>query len=152
MVNRRARCLFADYLKTTGLKDTTQRALILDTFLSSGRHVSVEDLHLRLARINRRVGFATLYRTMKLIAHSGLAREVVFNDGVVRFEPAAGKGHHHHLICMRCGKVIEFSSRVMDKEESALAVRYQFEVHSHEFKIIGLCRQCQTTGRPGKTR
>jgi len=137
------RQIFGDYIKAAGLKVTAQRTCILDAFLSTDKHVSVEDVYFLANRDKRRVGFATVWRTMKLIADSGLAREVAFDDGISRFEHTHGKSHHHHLICTRCKAVIEFTSKEMDRVERSLAREYDFEPESHRFEIFGLCKKCR---------
>lgn len=135
--------IFGNYIKAEGLKATPQRRLVLDAFLSTDTHVSVEDIYKRVNRGKRRVGFATVYRTMKLIADCGLAREVRFDDGVSRFEHSLGRRHHHHLVCSRCKRVIEFSSAEMDALERAISRKYGFQLQSHRFEIFGLCLNCQ---------
>ncbi|MEE9441740.1 MAG: transcriptional repressor [candidate division Zixibacteria bacterium] len=135
--------IFNEYIKASGLKGTTQREIILDAFLSTNDHVSVDDLHMILKKLSRKVGYATIYRTMKLIADSGLAREVLFNDGISRFEHTIDSEHHHHLICQKCKKIVEFSSEALDAEEKAIARKHEFETHSHHFKIFGICKDCR---------
>lgn len=135
--------LFGDYIKSTGLRETTQRSVVLEAFLATMDHVSVEDMFRILKDDNQKVGYATVYRTMKLIAECGLAREVMFNDGIIRFEHTLGRSHHHHLICTDCGKVIEFESKTLDVGEEEVLKEYGFKHISHHFKIFGLCRKCQ---------
>lgn len=137
------RQIFDDYIKAAGLKTTAQRNHILDAFLSTDRHVSIEDVYVLANRGKRRVGFATVWRTMRLIADCGLAREVAFDDGVSRFEHTHGKSHHHHMICTECKAVIEFTSRRMDAVERSIAREYEFEPQSHRFEIFGLCKNCR---------
>ncbi len=137
------RQIFGAYIKAEGLKVTAQRTHILDAFLGTDKHVSVEDVYVLANRGKRRVGFATVWRTMKLIADCGLAREVAFDDGVSRFEHTHGKSHHHHLICTRCKRVIEFTSEELDAVERSIAEDYEFELHSHRFEIFGLCKTCR---------
>jgi Fur family ferric uptake transcriptional regulator len=138
--------IFGDYIKAEGLKSTAQRTAILQAFLSTDRHVSVEDVYLIVNRSKRKVGFATVYRTMKLIADCGLAREVRFDDGISRFEHTVGRRHHHHLVCKKCRKVIEFSSTEMDAIEQAIAKTHGFEPESHRFEIFGVCKDCRDKG------
>lgn len=135
--------IFNEYIKSSGLKETAQRGIILDTFLSTDDHVSVEDLHLILKKYRHKVGYATIYRTMKLIADSGLAREVSFNDGISRFEHTFDSEHHHHLICQECQQIVEFSSKALNAEEKAIAKKHGFKTYSHHFEIFGICKSCQ---------
>ena len=135
--------IFRDFIRSTGFRETAQRNMILDRFLKTEGHVSVADLHRILNRRGRKVGYATVHRTMKLIAECDLAREVMFDDGVVRFEHVYGHKHHHHLFCTRCKKVIEFSSKTIDEGEKAILKRYGFKMESHRYEIFGLCKNCQ---------
>lgn len=136
--------IFGTYIRSQGLRDTHQRGHVLETFLNTEDHVSAEDLYRRINRRKRKVGFATVYRTMKLIAECGLAREVIFDDGVARFEHSYRHKHHHHLICTRCRKVIEFSSEVMERGEKTVIEEHGFRMESHHFEIYGLCNECQS--------
>ena len=138
-----ARQIFEDYIRSSGLRETAQRQNILDAFLDSKKHVSVEDLHRILAGRKCRVGYVTVYRTMKLIANCGLAREVMFDDGISRFEPALDRQHHHHLFCTDCKSVIEFSSGTLEEVEREILREYDFEAHSHNYEIFGLCSKCR---------
>ena len=144
-MNRDAKRIFDEFIKATGLKETEQRSLILDAFLNTDEHVSVDDLHHLLDRSGKKVGYATIHRTMKLISESGLAREVMFNDGISRFEHTLDSSPHHHLFCTVCGKIIEFSSKTLDAEEERIAAKHGFTVKSHNFKIFGTCRQCRSS-------
>ena len=139
----RAQKIFEDYIRSSGLKETAQRNYVLDAFLATDKHVSVEDLHRILAGCNKKVGFATVYRTMKLMADCGLACEVVFDDGVSRFEHTLDRRPHHHLVCTCCRKIIEFESKEMDEGEKAILEKYGFEAHSHRYEIFGLCNDCR---------
>jgi len=117
--------------------------LILSAFLKTERHVSVEDLYRILKKSKKRIGYATVYRTMKLIADCGLARGVEFDDGILRFEHDYKHEHHHHLVCTRCKKVIEFTSKKMDRELEVVLKKYNFKMESHSFKIFGICNKCR---------
>jgi Fur family ferric uptake transcriptional regulator len=137
------RKIFGDYIRAEGLRETEQRSVVLDVFLGSEDHMSIEDIYRLVNRRKRRVGYATVYRTMKLIAECGLAREVMFDDGVCRFEHVVGKQHHHHLVCTRCHRVIEFTSAALDKAEKAIFAEHDFEAEYHHMKIFGLCSECR---------
>ena len=97
------------YMQANRLKSTEQRQAILDTFLEADGHLSLDEL---LARVQVRkpgVGYATVYRTMKLFTDAGVAQERRFGDGQARFEPAElDDEHHDHLICDLCGHIFEF--------------------------------------------
>ncbi len=134
--------IFDSFIRSRGLRSTIQRNKVLEVFLNTEDHVSVEELYRIVNRGRRKVGYATVYRTMKLIKECGLGREVVFDDGIARFEHSYEHEHHHHLICTRCRKVIEFTSEAMEKAESMILEEFGFKMESHHYKIYGVCRDC----------
>jgi Fur family ferric uptake transcriptional regulator len=142
--------IFSEFIRAEGLKSTSQRSAILEAFLKMEDHVSVDDIYRSLRLQRQRVGYATVYRTMKLIAQCGLAREVRFDDGVSRFERKNQQDHHHHLVCTKCGKVTEFSSRAMDAGESEILKKHAFEMQYHRYEIFGLCRTCSISNGKDK--
>jgi Fur family ferric uptake transcriptional regulator len=143
IVPKAERQIFNDYIRSEGLRETEQRVEILEAFLKTEDHVSVDDLYSNLKRRKRRVGYATVHRTMKLIAECGLARVVSFEDGVARFEHRYNHEHHHHLVCTRCKKVIEFTSERMEAGEKSVLRRYGFKMESHRYEIFGVCCECR---------
>jgi Fur family ferric uptake transcriptional regulator len=126
-----------------GLKSTRQRSLIVDTFFELGGHVTVEDLWSRVRQQDARVSVATVYRTMKLLSECGLAAARNFGDGQTRYEPAAGRHHHDHLICTRCGTIVEFENDRIEQLQDLVAKKHGFRVTSHKMELYGLCRDCQ---------
>src|SRR3954451_21777080 len=103
------------YMAERGLKSTRQRSLIIDIFFAMHGHLSVEEVWGRVRQDNPRVSVATVYRTMKLLAESGLAHARNFGDGQTRYESAIGRDHHDHLICTRCGTIIEFENDQIER-------------------------------------
>lgn len=145
------RKIFDDFIRSEGLKVTSQRVAVLDSFLQIEDHVSVEDIHNILSRNRQKVGYATVHRTMKLIARCGLARLVRFDDGILRFEHRYKHKHHHHLVCTSCGQVIEFNSEKIDSVEKAILKKYGFTMHSHQYKVFGLCKGCRKKSNKPKS-
>ena len=96
---------FRLWIKEQGLKATAQRDDIAQVFFSTTRHISVEELYNEVRQVNSRVGYATVYRTLKLLKECGLAEERHFADGQARFENIDDQRHHDHLICERCGRI-----------------------------------------------
>src|SRR5689334_22452961 len=90
--------IFKEHLRRQGLKSTAQRDDIAQVFFASHRHSSVEELYNEVKRVNPRIGYATVYRTMKLLTECGLAVERHFRDGEARYESVAEGHHHDHLI------------------------------------------------------
>ena len=134
---------FAEYLAKEGLKMTPQRRVILATFLKVQDHVSAEELYAMVKEKDPAVGQATVYRTVKLLAESGLAEVVDFGDGMARYEPHFGQGHHDHLICEKCGKNVEIMDPNIERLQEELAARYGFTLERHKMYLFGLCADCR---------
>lgn len=132
------------FMSEKGLKSTRQRNLIIETFFgATSGHFSVEQLWAKVRALDARVSVATVYRTMKLLAESGLAHARNFGDGQTRYEPAIGREHHDHLICTRCGTIVEFENDRIESLQELVAKKHGFRVTSHKMELYGLCRACQ---------
>ncbi|MBI2889629.1 MAG: transcriptional repressor [Nitrospirae bacterium] len=131
------------FLPGRGLKTTRQRQAVVRVFLHSHRHLSAEELHSRVRAVYPRIGYATVYRTLRLLVEAGLAEERQFGDGRARFESALHKGHHDHLICVKCGRIAEFENPRIEELQATAARRRGFKVRSHKLEIYGLCPQCR---------
>ncbi len=134
---------FKDFISSKGLKPTRQRDIILDAFLSTGRHVSANELFLKLRAVHPNIGFATVYRTLKLFAMSGIAREIQFGDVTTRYEHVKEGEHHDHLICTCCGDITEFENERIEELQSQIASTYGFLIEKHNLELYGLCRKCR---------
>ena len=140
-VGREEKAVFAEHLARHGLKRSEQREAILDAFLRSERHLSVDDL-LHLARKRRpEVGRTTVYRTLKLLQEAGLATELVLR-GETRFEREYKRQHHDHFICKSCGEIFEFSSAEIERIQDEIAADIGFVIDGHRHQIFGYCRDC----------
>jgi len=135
--------IFAKYIQSQGYKSTKQRDDIVDVFLSSDKHISTEDLYLKVKVKNPSIGFATVYRTLKLLTDAGIAQEINFGDGHSRYEKALSKdSHHDHLICTKCGKIEEFENLKIEKLQKDVVKKYKFQMKKHKLEIYGLCKKC----------
>lgn len=135
---------FNDFINRKGLKTTNQRTVILSTFLESDSHYSTEDLYLKLRVDHPKIGYATVHRALKLFAECGIAAERHFGDGQTRFEPVHGEEHHDHLVCTRCGLIIEFEEPQIEKLQKSVAAAHQFTIENHRLELYGLCATCST--------
>lgn len=134
---------FRRYLREHGLPVTSQREQVAEVVLESRGHLSVEDIEQQLRSRGLRIGKATVYRTLDILARSGMITERDFGEGFRRYEPVPGHPHHEHLICMRCGKVVEFTNDRLERMKALIAEEYGFQHHHHRLEIYGLCRECQ---------
>lgn len=137
---------FNAYLSRKGLKTTSQRIIILETFLQSNSHYSTEDLYLKLRENYPKIGYATVHRTLKLFAECGIAAELNFGDGQTRFEPVHGSEHHDHLVCTECGLIIEFEEPQIEKLQEAVAAVHHFTIENHRLELYGRCAACVAAG------
>jgi Fur family ferric uptake transcriptional regulator len=141
-----SREVFEDYLRGHQLKMTPQRRLILEVFLSTPGHLTSEELFQRARAADKSVGQATVYRTLKLLTESGLAKEVNFGDGVTRYEKLYGREHHDHIICKSCGRTVEVVDERIEELQEELAEKHGFELTGHKMYLYGLCGKCKKKG------
>ncbi|HEX7480021.1 MAG TPA: transcriptional repressor [Polyangiales bacterium] len=131
------------YMERKGLRSTSQRRLVSEVFFAADGHHSIDDV-LAMARAkDPKVGYATVYRTMKLLVECGLANERQFGDTVTRFEIARHDSHHDHLICLECKHIVEFEDDEIEDAQDALAKRYGFKLVSHKHELYGVCPTCR---------
>ena len=134
---------FHDYLRKEGLRVTGQRDLIARTFFRHKGHLSAEELHREVRKRDEGIGFATVYRTLKVLRKSGLASGIQIGDGRTRYEPEAGAGHHDHLICRGCGKIVEFENTRIEKLQKTVAEEHGFVITEHKLELYGFCSRCR---------
>jgi len=147
--------MFRRYLRDHNLPVTQQREAVAGAVFFADAHVSVGDIERALREEKIAVGKATVYRTLGLLATAGLVQEHDFGEGFKRYEPLVARSHHEHLICLSCGKVVEFSSERLERMKALIAEEYGFRHHHHRLEIYGFCRECQmrdaATLRPAHT-
>ena len=131
----------AAYLEQHKLKRTKQREIILDVFLEAHDHVTSEELYQAIRQSNPRIGYTTVYRTMKLLVDAGLAQERHFADGIARYE--IEHEHHDHLVCTKCGKIVEFECQMIEQSQLDIAEQYGFLVLRHRHELYGHCGDCR---------
>ena len=134
---------FREFMLDKGLKSTRQREIILDEFLRVGSHLSTEELYLRLRRKNPRIGYATVHRTLKLFAECGIAEQRHFGDGQARYEASDLDEHHDHLICISCGKIVEFEDPRIEQLQDEVARLHGFSIERHRLELYGCCESCR---------
>lgn len=138
---------FARHKTKYGLKSSNKRTFIIDFFMKAGRHFTVEELYNEIKKHRKGISYSTVYRALKLLADCGLASESMFGDSVSRYEPISRSDHHDHLICRRCGKIIEFENGKIEQLQHNVAEKYGFSVSAHRLELYGVCRECQRKRR-----
>ena len=144
--------LFKARISGEGLKATKQREEILAIFLNSSGHKSLSQIYAQVAKTNPKIGYVTVYRTLKLLARLGLATQRKFADGETRYEPASEGTHHDHLICLDCGKIIEFEDQELEALQSRVAGRHRFRISHHRMELYGRCEECNRKKRSNKRK
>ena len=131
-----------EFARERGLKKSRQRELILDRFLAMGGHVSADDVHGEVRESDPSIGRTTVYRAMRLFCEARIASSIDLKDGFTRFEPALSRGHHDHLICVRCGRIDEFLSPEVERRQEEIAAENGYRLVSHRHQLYGVCRDC----------
>jgi len=144
-----AKNVFSQYLRNSGMLHSRQREQVLDIFLKTEKHLTIDDLYQHVRKKYPKVGLATVYRAMRVMCDAGLAREVDFGDGVRRFEHDYGHQHHYHLVCTKCGRAIEVVGPEIEKLLERLAKKYNFTPIRHSIKIFGTCSRCKRKVKKG---
>ena len=144
---REAEGIFHNHLRRVGLKHTEQRDAILRAFLDTREHLSTDELFRLVRKKDERIGFTTVYRTLKLLADCGLASEVAFNDGIARYEHQYNRRNHHHMVCTECGSSVEFFSSEIERIEREIGRKHRYLTTRHTFQIYGVCDACRTRSR-----
>ncbi len=131
-------------LKEAGLKITAPRVKILQILESSDiRHMSAEDVYRKLLTNNEEIGLATVYRVLTQFETAGLVMRHHFEEGHSVFE-LAGNFHHDHLVCIKCGRVVEFTDAEIEALQQKIADKLGFELTDHNLNMYGYCPKCRT--------
>ncbi len=130
-----------DHLAKHQLKLTRQREYILQAFLHN-EHITAEQMYRLLAKKDPHIGLATIYRTLNLFCEAGLAQARHFGSQT-QYDNVAHKGHHDHLICTGCGKIVEFENEDIERLQEQVAARNSFTIKTHKLELYGLCSHCR---------
>ena len=130
--------MFRQYLVTNGLKVTKQRLAIVNVIEQSTGHLSLDELLEAARKVSSGVGYATVYRTMRLLTEAGITIEHRFGKNVSRYEVAT-TDHHDHLICKKCGKIVEFHDEMIEDRQDMIAAKHGFKIVGHRHVIFGIC-------------
>lgn len=134
---------YKNYIKEKNIKNSKTREKILQKFLTIEGHLTINELYDAVKKELPNVGLATVYRTMKTLCDAGLAEEIDIGDGMKRFEHKFEHKHHDHLICIKCGRMIEFVDEEIEKLQKRICDRYNFIIKYHKLQIFGYCNECR---------
>lgn len=129
-------------LEQNGHRLTAARQSILNVLVSSDGHVTADELVELVREQNPKVGRMTVYRTLDLLSELGLVRPIYQGTGAAHYV-LMQNGHHHHLICSRCARVVEFDDCLLERLEETIGGRFNFQMQGHLVELYGLCPNCQ---------
>ena len=134
------------HLRSMGnLRSTASRVAVLDAVLDSQGHFDAESLYYRMISTGTRISKATVYNTLDLLKDCGLVSKYRFAENSSRYEKAFGRPHHHHLICLKCGDIIEFVNEKLERIQDEVCREKRFESQSSTLQIFGTCPKCAKT-------
>ncbi len=135
-----------------GYRLTVPRKAIMDVLSKTDKHLSAEDVYMEVHKGYSNIGLTTVYRTLELLVQMGMVSKFDFGDKRARYELEEGsvKGHHHHLICNKCKRIIDYTEFVdeeidfLKRAEKGLSKRYGFKITNHLIRFYGLCDKCRS--------
>ena len=134
---------FKSVLRKEGLKVTPQRIVILEEIVKDKGHRESEEIYMAIKNRNSTVSRATIYRTLDLLVQNDFVRKLNLGDGRARYEKKFDSEHHDHMVCNRCGQIIEFVDFEIEKLQDLVAKKYKFILVSHIHQLFGICKECQ---------
>jgi Fur family ferric uptake transcriptional regulator len=137
------RHIWREFREARGLKHSMAREAVVDAFLDQDGHITLARLTALAQRRVASVGFATVHRTMRLLEQAGLAERHDFTGAMACYEPTGGSSHHDHMICTRCGQILEFESEEIERLQERIALSLGFRVCMHRHELYGICRDCR---------
>jgi Fur family ferric uptake transcriptional regulator len=133
-----------DAIAKAGYRITQPRRVIVKALVASGAHITADDLAELVNESAPDIGRMTVYRTLDLLSELGLVQAIYQGTGAAHYVLMEGGGHHH-LICSRCHRVVDFDDCLGDELVQAISKRYGFSAQSHLFEIHGVCSECTSS-------
>jgi len=125
-----------------GYRMTPQRMMILEAVEAAEDHISAEEIYTRVCQRYPHINISTVYRTLELLKEHELVTETDMGDGRVRYH-SIKKGHHHHLVCQKCGAIIDLDESVLEPLKDVLSKEYGFDADLKHLAIFGCCNRCK---------
>jgi Fur family ferric uptake transcriptional regulator len=129
-------------LSRQGYRLTPQRMMILEAVEAADDHISAEEIYLQVCARYPHLNISTVYRTLELLKELELVTETDLGDGRVRYH-SIKKGHHHHLVCHKCGQIIDLDESVLSPLKDVLSRDYKFDADLRHMAIFGYCENCR---------
>ncbi|MEJ2049930.1 MAG: Fur family transcriptional regulator [Calditrichota bacterium] len=129
------------YLRDNNLRFTTERVIILEEIFSSPSHFDAEQLFIQIRNKHQHISRATVYRTLDLLSQIGIIKKENLGQGYASYELDLNVPHHDHMICVECGKVVEFVDDVIEKRQKEISEKYGMDMIRHQLQIYGRCKE-----------
>jgi Fur family ferric uptake transcriptional regulator len=129
-------------LNSSSQRVTAQRTLLLELLRRSGGHLDADELYRRARKKNSRISLSTVYRSLQLFKKLGLIEEHHFDEEHHHYEVKSGE-EHQHLLCVGCGKVVEFDYPAVNRLRKYIGAKYDFDINGVEIHLTGLCSDCR---------
>ena len=143
METQAAHDILAKHLKSSGKhRSTPERFAVLDAVLQSQGHFNAESLYYRMISTGTKISKATVYNTLDILQECGLVSKYRFGENKSRYEKAFGRPHHHHMICLECGDILEFVSDKLENIQETMCAEMSFTPQSSSLQIFGTCSRC----------
>ncbi len=140
---------FHQRLQDAGLKSTRQRDVIVERFFELDKHITADELLDEVREIQPRIGYATVYRTLKLLVEQDLALPKDFGDGQTRYDPIFDQDPgHDHLICVDCRKIVEFSDDLVNDRIATLVEEMDYSIRRKKLELYAECHIPNCPNRP----
>ena len=140
----------ARHFRQQGCRWTAQREEIVRAAFATHDHFTADELLALSRKADPRVSRATVYRTLAALESSGFVEGLDTGDGGRRFEHVLGHEHHDHMVCTRCGAIVEFHDPEIEARQEQAAKKLGFSVERHSLRLYGCCRACRQKRRGGK--
>ena len=140
-MNREATEKFETFVRLHHGRLTPQRQYIVREFLELNGHYDIQALHEHLQKKGKNINPSTIFRTLKLLVQAGIAVERQFANGNTKYD--VNVAHHDHLICLHCGKIVEFDSPKLEDLQMRIIRSHGFEMEYHKHEIYGSCANCR---------
>jgi Fur family ferric uptake transcriptional regulator len=134
---------FISTIKNSKLKNTKQRMQILETLFENDGHTNVDDIYHLVKKKNPKIGYATVHRTLSLLNKLGIVEATKIGNQKTLYEHKYAHNHHDHIVCTKCGKIIEVASEELEKLQNQIAKKNKFKILDHKLIIYGLCEKCK---------